>query len=158
MKEILIREAVQDDLPVLLQFEQLLIEAERPFDPTIRDGEISYYDLKDLIDNESARVVVAEINGKIVSSGYGVPKPARHYLDHQKYAYLGFMYTLPEYRGRGINSMIIDDLKSWAYRLGLHEIRLTVYQDNTPAIAAYRKVGFNEHIIEMRLPAPHQEN
>ena len=49
------------------------------------------------------------------------------------------MYTLPEYRGQGINGRIIADLKRWAVSRGLTEIRLTVYY------------GFKRHLVEMRL-------
>lgn len=151
MKNILIREAVSADLETLLSFEQALIEAERPFDSTIRTGPLHYYNLKELILNDEAIVVVAELDGRVLSSGFGMAKPARHYLDHTKYAYLGFMYTHPDYRGKGLNSKIINALKAWALQQGLYEIRLTVYQDNLPAIIAYEKAGFKRHIVEMRI-------
>jgi len=151
MENVLIRTAVLADLEILLAYEQELINVERPFDPTIRSGTLNYYDLKQLILNEEAIVVVGETKGRIVSAGYGMPKAARHYLDHAYYAYLGFMYTHPSYRGRGINRRIIQELKKWAYSKKLLEIRLTVYSDNLPAIAAYEKAGFKKHIIEMRI-------
>lgn len=154
MDKITIREAVREDLPVLLQFEKKLIEAERPMDPTIRPGELHYYDIGAFIADQEVLVLVAESDGQVVSSGYGKAKPARSYLDHEQYAHLGFMYTLPEYRGKGINGMIIEKLKNWAYSKGLREVRLTVYQENEPAIAAYEKTGFKKHLIEMRLPRP----
>jgi ribosomal protein S18 acetylase RimI-like enzyme len=61
------------------------------------------------------------------------------------------MYTCPDFRGKGINKMIIDTLKNWSTANGLKEIRLTVYDENQGAIRAYEKVGFKKHIIEMRL-------
>ena len=158
MKKITIRDAVRADLPTLLEFERNLIEAERPMDPTIRDGELHYYDIGEFIANAEVKVVVAEVNGQVVSSGYAMAKPARPYLDHQEYAHLGFMYTLPAYRGKGINGMIIDELTAWAYRRGLEEVRLTVYGDNHPALAAYEKAGFQKHLVEMRLPRPTKES
>nr|WP_297765738.1 GNAT family N-acetyltransferase [uncultured Muriicola sp.] len=137
MKNVRIREAVESDLATLLQFEQALIEAERPFDPTIRTGHLHYYDLKEFITNKEAMVVVAEVDGQIVSSGFGIAKTARSYLDHEQYAYLGFMYTLAEYRGQGINGKIVEV---------------------DPAIIAYEKVGFKKHIIEMRISSDNHES
>ena len=61
------------------------------------------------------------------------------------------MFTLPEYRDRGVNTKIIEKLKQWSFSKGLKEIRLTVYEDNHNAIKAYEKVGFKKHSIEMRL-------
>ncbi|MBO0342837.1 MAG: GNAT family N-acetyltransferase [Bacteroidota bacterium] len=146
-----IRTATMEDLPVLLNFEQEIIKAERPFDVTIKEGPISYYDIGEMIQDPKAHVVVAEVDEKIVASGYAIPKRARHYLDHELYAYLGFMYTDEDFRGKGINAQIVDELKQWSQQEGYKEIRLTVYNENLPAIKAYEKVGFKKHIIEMRL-------
>lgn len=158
MKDVHIREAVESDLETLLRFEQELIEAERPFDPTIGNGKLHYYDIKEFIANKEVKVVVAIVDDQIVSTGYGMVKAARSYLDHEQYAYLGFMYTLPTYRGKGINGKIVEVLTKWARSRGLFEVRLTVYQDNVPAIAAYEKVGFKKHIIEMRIPLFNHES
>ncbi|MCA0960316.1 GNAT family N-acetyltransferase [Muricauda ruestringensis] len=146
-----IRQATMHDLPLLLNFEQEIINVERPFDVTIRKGAVSYYDIEAMIQDPQACIVVAEIEKKVVASGYAIPKKARHYLDHEYYAYLGFMYTDQQYRGKGINAMIVDELKTWSESAGFKEIRLTVYNDNLSAIKAYEKVGFKKHIIEMRL-------
>tara|TARA_Y100000814_G_scaffold243894_1_gene188720 strand:+ start:307 stop:624 length:318 start_codon:yes stop_codon:yes gene_type:complete len=104
-----------------------------------------------MIQDTKACVLVAEIDGGVVASGYAIPKKARHYLDHEFYAYLGFMYTDENFRGKGINAQIVDGLKQWSQEQGYKEIRLTVYNENLPAIRAYEKVGFKKHIIEMRL-------
>ncbi|WP_420321823.1 GNAT family N-acetyltransferase [Flagellimonas sp.] len=147
----ILREATPNDLPILLQFEQELIKAERPFDITIREDPVSYYDIGQMIPDEDSYVVVVEHDGKIVASGYAQSRRARHYLDHEYYSYLGFMFTLPEFRGKGLNAKIIQALKDWSAKKGLNEMRLTVYDENGPAIKAYEKVGFKKHIIEMRL-------
>ena len=111
---------------------------------TIKSGTISYYDIGAMIQDSESHVVVAEVEGKIVASGYAIPKRARHYLDHEWYAYLGFMYTDVAYRGRGINAQIVEELKQWSHAKGFQEIRLTVYNDNISAIKAYEKVGFKK--------------
>lgn len=151
MDTIHIRSATQNDLKVLRTFEQGVIKAERPFDVTLDADPITYYDLGELIQNDNALVVVAETNGTVIASGFALVKPAKHYLDHDHFAYLGFMYTRPEYRGKGVNARIVERLKQWSYAKGLKEIRLTVYNDNQSAIKAYEKVGFKKHIITMRL-------
>ncbi|MCK0161877.1 GNAT family N-acetyltransferase [Allomuricauda sp. F6463D] len=146
-----IRKAILEDLPVLLNFEQEIVKAERPFDVTIKEGPISYYDIKKMIQDPKSTVIVGEIKGEIVASGFAMPKVARGYLNHEFYAYLGFMYTHKDFRGLGINALLVEELKKWSLANGYKEIRLTVYNDNEPAIKAYEKVGFKKHIIEMRL-------
>jgi GNAT superfamily N-acetyltransferase len=146
-----VRKARLEDLPVLLEFEQGLIEAERPMDPTIREGKISYYDIGEFIRSEEAEVLVVEEDGKILASGYARIKPDRHYLKHERMGYLGFMFVPEEQRGKGLNGLIIEKLIDWCRDQGLNEIRLDVYNVNDPAIRAYEKAGFKKHLITMRL-------
>ena len=55
MSDIIIRDARLEDLPVLLEFEQGIVTAERPFDPTLAADPISYYDIKRLINDASSK-------------------------------------------------------------------------------------------------------
>lgn len=149
---ITLRPATREDLPTLLAFEQGIILAERPMDPTLRPDPISYYDIGELIDRESAEVLVALDEDLIVGSGYAKEKASQHYVQPAVHAFLGFMYVRPEYRGQGINGMVTEALLDWARARGLTEARLTVYSENPGAIRAYEKVGFGQHLIEMRKP------
>ena len=106
MEQIIIRPAKLLDLETLLRFEQGIIDWERPFDPTLAKDPIHYYDLEKLILEEDSEVVVAVVDQKIVGSGYAKIKQAQPYLDHVKFSYLGFMFTDPAYRGKGINKAI----------------------------------------------------
>ena len=147
----IIRIATLKDLTVLLRFEQGVIEAERPFDPTIKECEITYYDISELITSPNSEVFVAEIENEIVASGYVKIKSDRHYLKHEKQGYLGFMYVSEKHRGKQLNKHIIDALLQWCKLRNIFEVRLDVYDDNIPAINAYQKVGFKKHMINMRL-------
>ena len=151
MTEILIRKARQEDLQTLLAFEQDLIRAERPFDSTMVQEKFSYYDLKKMIDSDEAEVLVAEIDGVLVGSGHARIREGETYNKFNKYAFFGFMYSSPDYRGKGINKLIMEGLFQWAKERGLDEIRLQVYDENAPAIRAYEKVGFKKILTTMRL-------
>jgi GNAT superfamily N-acetyltransferase len=151
MEQINIRAARIEELPVLLDFEQRIITAERPFDETLLPGDFNYYDLRKMIESEEAEVVVAEIDGQLVGSGHARILPAKPYNQFDKYAFLGFMYVVPEHRGKGINRLIIKRLVEWSKEKGLPEVRLQVYSENESALSAYEKVGFKKHLIEMRL-------
>jgi len=146
-----IRKATLADLPLLLDFEQALIKVERPMDSTIKEGEVSYYDIADFIQQTDTEVLVTECDSKIVASGYAQIKGDRHYLKHDLQGYLGFMYVDEEHRGKGLNKLLIDALIKWCKERAVHEIRLAVYQDNPSAIRAYEKVGFKKHLITMRM-------
>lgn len=145
-----VREATESDLAILRQFEQGVIAAERPFDKTLKPDPIEYYDLGLMLVAAHIHLIVAELDGAVVASGYARIEDAKHYLAHEKHAYLGFMYTLPEHRGKGINQEIMQALKAWSKAHGITELRLDVYHSNSSAIRAYEKAGFEKHMIEMR--------
>ncbi len=151
MPDTIVRRANLRDLPLLLEFEQRLIEAERPMDPTIKRSPISYYDISQFIEEEESEVFVVEVNGDIAASGYARIKDDKPYLRHEKQGYLGFMFVDEKHRGKGLNKIIIDQLLQWCKEKGVYEIRLDVYDTNLPAIRAYEKVGFEKHLINMRL-------
>lgn len=151
MNKINIRKARLEDLNILLEFEQGIITAERPFDPTLKEGKINYYDIEKMITASHIEVLIAVIDSEIVGSGYARIETAKPYLNHDNYAYLGFMYTDPKHRGKGVNANIIEALKKWCQSQNITELRLDVYNDNPSAIRAYEKVGFKKHLVNMRV-------
>src|SRR5215468_9386252 len=102
MDRLNIRKATLDDLDILLAFEQDLIQTERPFDPTIKSTPTHYYDIKAMILSPAVEVAVAEFDSQVIGSGYARIEEAKPYLQHSKHAYLGFMYVIPNHRGKGI--------------------------------------------------------
>jgi GNAT superfamily N-acetyltransferase len=151
MNEITIRKARPGDLQTLLEFEQGIITTERPFDSTLKEGEIHYYDLAAMIGANDVQILVAECNGELVGSGYARIEAAKDYLKYRRYAYLGFMYVAPQFRGRSVNKMIVEGLKQWCLERNINEMRLEVYGANLPAVKAYEKVGFTNILNWMRM-------
>lgn len=151
MDTVIFRPATLEDLPILLEFEQAIVEAERPFDPTLKAEGVHYYDLKKLIERPDAALIVGTVKDTLITSGYVLIKPASPYLQFTHYAYAGFMYTHPEFRGKGINRLLTNQLMAWAKAQGVFEMRLDVYAENAAALRAYEKVGFEKLLINMRL-------
>ncbi len=150
-ERILIRRATINDINILLDFEQGVIKAERPFDTTLKPDPLHYYDIEEMMNAAHIELVVAESDRKIIGSGYARLEKSKHYLQHSKHAYLGFMYVDPDYRGKGVNQKIIEALKAWSLSQNVTEMRLDVYFNNGNAIKAYEKAGFVKHMIEMRM-------
>ena len=150
MKDIHIRSATFTDLPTLLQFEQGVIAAERPFNPTLKTEKIYYYDLPSMIQSPDTELIVAVRGEETISSGYARIEIGKPHVRYEKYAYLGFMYVRPEYRGKGVVQKIMDYLIDWAKSRGISEIQLEVYEENSPAIRAYEKAGFRKQLVRMR--------
>jgi len=151
MSNITFRSATPDDLPVLLEFEQGIVTAERPFDPTLAPDPISYYDLGVLIKSADAEVVVAVSGNELIGSGYVKVVKSKPYLTHEFHGYIGFMFVASEHRGKGIIQGLTEELIVWAKAKGLTEVRLEVYDENASAVRAYKKAGFTKNLVEMRM-------
>jgi len=50
--------------------------------------------------------------------------------------------VLESHRGRGIGRALMEGLEIWARGAGIHRLQLPVVTSNAPAIALYRRVGF----------------
>lgn len=146
-----IRPARIDDLEVLERFQQGVVTAERPFDPLLRETGARYYDIAGLLTNPDLRVLLAEHEGTAIACAFARIDTPRPWFRHTREAYLGLMYTEPDWRGRGVNARLIAALKAWCLEQGAQALRLEVYAGNTPAIAAYERAGFETCVLEMRL-------
>ncbi|MGB4846990.1 MAG: hypothetical protein WBP41_03680 [Saprospiraceae bacterium] len=94
MHNLVVRKATPADLDTLLRFEQGVINAERPFDTTLKNGIINYYDLSGMITDPDVEIVVAELEKEIIASGYARIEKSKPYLSHSTYSYLGFMFVV----------------------------------------------------------------
>ncbi|WP_108801848.1 GNAT family N-acetyltransferase [Aquimarina sp. Aq107] len=148
----IIRPAHIEDLPTLLDFEQGIIETERPMDVTLKTEEkINYYDLSEYIKSNHTEVVVAEVDGHIVGSGYGQIRNRKEFFKQDTMGYIGFMFVKNEFRGQGISQKIIQHLSDWLTKQDITEIQLDVYDQNPNAIKAYEKAGFEKYLVRMRM-------
>tara|TARA_B110000444_G_scaffold118838_1_gene111749 strand:+ start:1901 stop:2353 length:453 start_codon:yes stop_codon:yes gene_type:complete len=146
-----IRSARKQDIKALLQFEQELVEFERPFDSTLKEGLISYYDILSRIESDDSCVLVAEVNGELIGSGFIDILESKSYLKHKYYGKLGFFFVKEKQRGKGVNKSILNELIKWSGKRGVFEIRLDVYYENLDAKSAYLNYGFEPNLLEMRL-------
>lgn len=149
--EVKFRQATKEDKEILLSLEQQVVEAERPYNPEIKELGAHYYDLDDLITSSNAYLLVGEVDGQIVATGYAQIRNSKASLVHEKHSYLGFMLVLEEFRGLGINKLVVDLLLKWSKEQGADYVYLDVYDENDSAVKAYQKVGFEKALVEMKL-------
>ena len=146
-----IRPANINDLETLLQFEQGVIEAERPLDTFLAKRELYYYNIPELIASENSHLLVAVCNNQLVGSGYVRIEKAKQYHKNPQFGYIGFIFVKPNFRGQRISSLLIEKLKSWAVEKDLKELRLDVYNTNFNAIKTYERFGFVKSLVNMRM-------
>jgi ribosomal protein S18 acetylase RimI-like enzyme len=151
LKNLIIRKALMEDQVALLGLEQKVVEAERPYNPTIKSKDAFYYDIDNLLIDEASHLLVAELEGQIVGTGYAQIRNSQQSLKHTRHSYLGFMYVAPECRGMGVNKSILESLIGWSTKQGVSDVYLDVYEGNDAAIRAYEKVGFAKSLVEMKV-------
>ena len=149
--EIFYRKAVIEDTDALIELEQKVVEAERPYNSTIKDKGARYYDIPALIANENSLLLVGEYKQKIVATGYVDIRASKPSLKHNKHGYLGFMFVDEKSRGQGVNQRLMEQLISWANDKDVYDFYLDVYDQNLSAIRAYEKLGFKRSLVEMHL-------
>ncbi|GGY52407.1 hypothetical protein GCM10011297_26640 [Bacterioplanes sanyensis] len=151
---LIFRPATLNDIPALLQLEQAVVEAERPFNPQIKHSGAWYYDLPALIAQDDSLLLVAVHADQIIATGYVQIRATKPALTYRQHGYLGFMYVAEDFRGQGINQQLMQNLITWAQERGVSDFHLDVYAGNEAAIRAYEKAGFKPCLMQMTL---HQE-
>lgn len=146
-----LRVATLADLPDLLRFEQGIIGTERAFDTTLKEGNIHYYDLAEIIRSDYAQVLVVETKGEVVASGFAQILESKPFHKYDKYSSFRFMYVAEAHRQKGLNKMILEGLIAWSDSRNIKEIKLNVYDENLPALTAYLNAGFKKTMVEMHL-------
>lgn len=150
MSSVTIRPATLSDLPTLLEYEQGVIEAERPFVPQMKNTPFHYYDIGELIKADNCHLLVAVEAEQIVACGYARIEAAKPYLKHDQIGYLGFMFVHPDCRGRGLVGDILSGLEQWLVSKDVCALHLDVFAENQAAISAYKKAGFTPYLVDMR--------
>jgi putative acetyltransferase len=104
-------------------------------DLAIRDGDDHAFYAQFNKTATLAHTLVAYYDGKAVGSGALRPL-ADGNLEIKR------MYTLPEYRGKGIAKAVLAALEAWAAELGFNRCVLETGKNQPEAIAMYHKCGY----------------
>jgi len=105
-------------------------------DLAIRDGEDhAFYAQFNSIEHIK-HIVVAYKNDKPVSCG-AIKEFSPDTVEVKR------MFTIPEYRGRGIAALILKELEQWAEELSYKKCILETGKKQPEAIRVYEKHGYN---------------
>ena len=102
------------------------------------------------IHSKNAILLVAENEGKLVGYllAYIVKEIPIYVID--KTGYIGDIYVLPEYRGRGIATKLKDAAFLWFSEKGINTASIKTRFVNKNAIKIYKKWGFFEYTVSLR--------
>lgn len=98
------------------------------------------------IDATALRRMVAtydlDLDASVVAVDDGLPLAVGMLAVRETEGWVGGMGVIPERRGAGLGTDVTARLLAGARERGLHRVRLEVLEQNAPAIAVYRKLGF----------------
>ncbi len=60
------------------------------------------------------------------------------------------LFVLPGHRKSGLGTRLVRELLRWFREKKTEDIRLSVHSGNTPALTMFRKLKFEEYLIEFR--------
>ena len=103
------------------------------------------------IQSKKAIFLVAEREKEIIACGFGKLKIDDQWTSNKYVGYIGLIFVQKAYRRKGIGKKILNQIITWFKKKKIKNISLKVYAKNKKAINAYKKSGFKDHIIEMRL-------
>ena len=137
-----IREIRQEDYPLLEKFLYHAIfvaegDSLPPFE-TIYEPEIFVY-IKDFGQDIHDTAIVAEENGRIIGIAWTRIIPAYGNIDDNTPELA--ISVLPEYRGKGIGTLLMNALFASLKKQGYARTSLSVQQDN-PACRFYQRLGY----------------
>jgi RimJ/RimL family protein N-acetyltransferase len=140
--EIPVRLAGEADVPALIELVNALAREAKllfvmPIDPeTGAESLVAFLQSNAASGNQT--VLVAESNGALagLATATGGVHPAKRGTVEVGIG------VLEAHRGRGIGRALMAALEGWARGAGIHRLQLPVVTSNAPAIALYRKVGF----------------
>ena len=71
-------------------------------------------------------------------------------------AAVGNVFTAPRARGLGLAAQVTSAVTAALFDVGYHDIVLNVHRDNAPALAVYRRLGYQPHCLfwEGRIGVP----
>lgn len=156
MQNFIYRPARLDDIPQLVNLRFLMIEETSSADSHQRTPEfekaIADY-FQESLTNKTYFGAVAELNGQLVSNNGVVfyRKPPSFRGTTGIVSYLSNVYTMPEFRRRGIAGELMKLLVAEANRVGAGKIHLGTTDEGR---GLYEKFGFKDvafPVLELRL-------
>lgn len=135
--DIMIREANENDLKQLLELYLHLHEKKIP-----EESELLQRTWKQMIYDKNHHIIVAEEDGKLVSSCICViiPNLTRGV---RPYAFIENVVTDKAYRKRGLATACLDYAKEIAKRENCYKMMLLTGSKNPKTLRFYRKAGYN---------------
>ena len=151
----ILRKAVEQDLPSIIELNGLLADHHHVLDPYWKTGleaKTSFGEtLKDELENPNTMWLVAQMDEKIIGYFSAEIISTKPYISVPKIGHLSSGFVLEEYRGKGIAKEAVEKFFEWFKQEGVTVAELTVDSRNTDSVKAWESLGFREYMKRMKL-------
>jgi GNAT superfamily N-acetyltransferase len=120
---LIIRRFANSDIPQLIKMRFEFTAEYKDIDPDLYEPFYEECELffRDIIDSDRWHIWVAEVDGKIVTHVFleitdTVPRPGRK---KSPFGYITNVYTIPNFRCKGIGGRVMEEINLWAKGHGL---------------------------------------
>ncbi|HDK7175371.1 TPA: GNAT family N-acetyltransferase [Clostridium botulinum] len=149
-----IRVATKDNIEDICRLYEELFSDMRSLQPTyFKSAEQDKAFLESIIASEKSDILMAIDNNEVIV-GFALIQeqetPPFNCLVKHQYAYLMDMIIKRPYRGKGIGTTLINEVKKWTKDRNLEYVELNVLPENINAIKLYEKQEFKNAMQTMR--------
>ena len=149
-----IRILQKSDLSALMKLLEKMVEHHRRLDSYYKPFS-QYKNLRSeaelWLKDKNTLVLTAEDAGELIGYFRGSVEKAPEYADRDKIGVVDDIFVLKPYRRQGIAEMLFNEALPWFQKKKIKNIELNVDARNKAAIKFWRKLGFGEYKLRMRL-------
>lgn len=135
--QIIIRQAKESDLSVLVFLLEILCSIEKDFS---FEQERQRRGLRLMLNNRTGVILVAETDSRVIGMGTGQLLIST--ATGERAAQIEDIVVLPGWQGKGVGGRLMSALDDWAATTGGTRLQLLADQNNDKALAFYKRIGY----------------
>ena len=144
------------DEPAILSFINALQDYEAAFEPNRRrDPDFAadhWREAQHRCAEKHGQMLIAEEDGKAVGWAFAYEEQGELFITapERRHGFLAEIYVLPEVRGKGVGTALIEACESWSRGRGHKLLTINVLSKNGRAIRAYEGAGYEPYTQTLR--------
>lgn len=152
----LIRNCKEEDIQSIVRLVRQMVDYHYAIDRYYKD--YSGYNgtgirghFKKLMKDKNTKIIIAEENRKVIGYFMGAIEKAPSYVIPKEIGVIFDAFVEEKYRKQGAGKKIFKELLKWFKKKKVKHIELTVDARNKIGLGAWRKFGFSDFRLKMRL-------
>ena len=145
-----VEDAALLQVPALFEAMHRAMEAQGMQLGLVPGGAAKWVELAAMNAERFGRLVVAELEGKVVGFAHGAVKLAPEHLGGARLGHITHVFVEPGSRGQGLGKEMVAELRSWFTAREVASIELQVVVGNEEGLRFWRSMGFAVELLQLR--------